>query len=126
MCNILYMLYVDYNLCNTSENLSMFACPYCANFSAKHYTRVLTHIEEIHQHQAGFQIICHFCPQTYSKVSSYRYIAVCVYVSMRVFCWTTVTVYGQLTNRDSDLNGFWFVHTLCPCTAYIWEMSHSV
>ena len=50
----------------------MYACPLCRNFSAISYGRVLSHVEEIHQSEPGFKMCCHFCPQTYTKVSGYR------------------------------------------------------
>ena len=47
-------------------------CPFCRNFSAISYGNVLKHIEDVHQFEPGFQLKCHFCPQTYTNVSSYR------------------------------------------------------
>jgi len=51
----------------------LFVCSLCNNYSATSYGRILTHIEDIHQFSAEFVLTCHFCPETFTKMSSYKY-----------------------------------------------------
>ena len=60
--------YVNYIPCRP-----LFVCSLCNNYSATSYGRILTHIEDIHQYSAGFVLTCHFCPETFTKMSSYKY-----------------------------------------------------
>ena len=63
----------------------MYACHLC-DFREKSYGRVLSHIEDVHQFEPGFQINCPFCPQTYKIISSFRY--VCISVVAKNYCIT--------------------------------------